>query len=194
MILADSLIHMSFFWREKHLEEIHRTSFWSTSVHTQVLVLGADLNTKTNEADDPMPPIHPYAMGKMTPVERDEGPPTVEPYSVKGREVLAPPKRVKEVNETFIEPKVEKKVEKKEPKATPKVKEPKVLPPAEEYEICIKHAVEPGEVVLKIWSNWTFGTMRDALAKKLKREEISKKARFVFKAGTGTAPWVAFKD
>ena len=156
----------------------------------QVLVLGADLNTKTNEADDPMPPIHPYAMGKTTPVERDEGPPAVEPYSVKGREVLAPPKRVKEVNETFIEPKVEKK----EPKATPKVKEPKVLPPAEEYEICIKHAVEPGEVVLKIWSNWTFGTMRDALAKKLKREEISKKARFVFKAGTGTAPWVAFKD
>lgn len=162
----------------------------------QVLVLGADLNTETNEANDPMPPIHPYAMGK-TPatVEREEGPPAVEPYSVKRREVLAPPKRVKEVNETFIEPKVvPKQVEKKEPKATPKVKEPKVLPPAEEYEICIKHAVEPGEVVLKVWSNWTFGTMRDALARKLKREEISKKARFVFKAGTGTAPWVAFKD
>lgn len=166
-------------------------------VHSQlqVLVLGADLNTETNEANDPMPPIHPYAMGKTPPtMEREEGPPAVEPYSVKRREVLAPPKRVKEVNETFIEPKVEKQVEKKEPKATPKVKEPKVLPPAEEYEICIKHAVEPGEVVLKIWSNWTFGTMRDALAKKLKRKKISKKARFVFKAGTGTAPWVAFKD
>lgn len=78
------------------------------------------------------------------------------------------------------------------PKVVPKPKPPP--PPPEEYEIRIKHAVEAGEVPLKIWTNWTFGAVRDALSKKLKRDDIQKKARFVFKAGTGTAPWIAFKD
>lgn len=36
-----------------------------------------------------------------------------------------------------------------------------------------------GEVQLKIWSNWTFAAVRDALAKKLRREEIQKRARFL---------------
>ena len=78
------------------------------------------------------------------------------------------------------------------PKVVAKPKPPP--PPPEEYERRIKHAVEAGEVPLKIWTNWTFGAVRDALSKKLKRDDIQKKARFVFKAGTGTAPWIAFKD
>ena len=156
----------------------------------QVLVLGADL--QKDEPAEEMPPVHPYAdVGRKANTTSfaesdDDGPPRLQPYSVKSRphEQLEPPPRVRDLPET---PPV--KAEPKKPPA-PKPKPPP--PPPEEYEIIIKHAVEAGEVPVKIWSNWTFGAVRDALARKLQRD--LKKARFVFKAGTGTAPWIAFKD
>ena len=72
---------------------------------------------------------------------------------------------------------------------------PKPPPPPQQYEIRIRHAVEAGpEITLTIWTNWTFDAVREALAKKLGRDDIRRKARFVFKASAGTSPWIAFKD
>ncbi|CAK9091470.1 Superoxide dismutase [Mn] [Durusdinium trenchii] len=162
----------------------------------QVLVLGADLQTV--QPDEPMPPVHPYADVGRPPSRPlkgesdDEGPPRPQPYSVRSRvhEELEAAPRVNDLPQTPMPPPPPQL----QPKPTPKPKPKPVPRPPQEYEITIKHAVEPGEVQLKIWSNWTFAAVRDALAKKLRREEIQKRARFVFKAGTGTAPWVAFKD
>ena len=76
-----------------------------------------------------------------------------------------------------------------------KAKAPEVKKgPPEEYDLTIRHAVEEGEVQLRVWSNWTFGAVRKALAKKLGRDDIQKKARFVFRAGDDTSAWLAFKD
>ena len=76
-----------------------------------------------------------------------------------------------------------------------KAKAPEVqrVPP-EEYDLTIRHAVEEGEVQLRVWSNWTFASVRKALAKKLGRDDIQKKARFVFRTGDGSSPWLSFKD
>ena len=151
------------------------------------MVLGADL--RVEESDEEMPPVHPYAQGKQQHHILTDESPQPQPYSVKSRlskEEMGAPRVNDFKEESRFEP--QQRVEPK-PKPTPKPKPP---PPPEEYEIRIQHAVESGEVWLKIWSNWTFGAVREALSKKLQRD--LKKARFVFKAGTGTAPWIAFKD
>ena len=74
-----------------------------------------------------------------------------------------------------------------------KAPEVKRVPP-EEYDLTIRHAVEEGEVQLRVWSNWTFASVRKALAKKLGRDDIQKRARFVFRTGDGSSPWLSFKD
>ncbi|CAE8636599.1 unnamed protein product, partial [Polarella glacialis] len=57
------------------------------------------------------------------------------------------------------------------------------------------HALEEcSEVLLKVWTNWTFAEVREALASKLGREDVRRKARFVFKTGSGSAAWMSFKD
>ncbi|CAL1134717.1 unnamed protein product [Cladocopium goreaui] len=172
----------------------------------QVLVLGADLRTEEDSHDEAMPPVHPYAEMKRPPQHIATEPPgRPQPYAVKSRpqeELNVPPPRVSDFRDGMETPQTasqpvparfepQTRAEPK-PKVVAKPKPPP--PPPEEYEIRIKHAVEAGEVPLKIWTNWTFGAVRDALSKKLKRDDIQKKARFVFKAGTGTAPWIAFKD
>ena len=76
-----------------------------------------------------------------------------------------------------------------------KAKAPEVKKgPPEEYNLTIRHAVEEGEVQLRVWSNWTFASVRKALAKKLGKDDIQKKARFVFRTGDGSSPWLSFKD
>eukprot|EP00913_Durusdinium_trenchii_P035748 g33450.t1 len=147
----------------------------------QVLVLGADLQTV--QPDEPMPPVHPYADVGRPPSRPlkgesdDEGPPRPQPYSVRSRvhEELEAAPRVNDLPQTPMPPPPPQL----QPKPTPKPKPKPVPRPPQEYEITIKHAVEPGEVQLKIWSNWTFAAVRDALAKKLRREEIQKRARFL---------------
>eukprot|EP00435_Cladocopium_sp_Y103_P013172 s5588_g3.t1 len=175
----------------------------------QVLVLGANLRKEEESDGEAMPPVHPYAEMKRPPqhiaTEPGTAPGRPQPYAVKSRpqeELNVPPPRVSDFRDSMETPQTasqpvparfepQTRAEPK-PKVVPKPKPPP--PPPEEYEIRIKHAVEAGEVPLKIWTNWTFGAVRDALSKKLKRDDIQKKARFVFKAGTGTAPWIAFKD
>ncbi|CAE7519936.1 CPK19 [Symbiodinium natans] len=56
------------------------------------------------------------------------------------------------------------------------------------------HPYAGPEIGLTIWTNWTFAAVREALAKKLGRDDIRRKARFVFKASAGTSPWIAFKE
>ncbi|CAJ1334523.1 unnamed protein product, partial [Effrenium voratum] len=145
----------------------------------QVLVLGADL--RTDPEPDPMPPIESHREEKEAIAASEKeafvfkssryGPESSSSSSVHRPEL--PRERQKEA-------------------AVPKAPKPK---PPQEYEIRIRHAVESGpEVKLKVWTNWTFGMVRDALAKQQGRADIQKRARFAFKAGTGTAPWIAFKD
>eukprot|EP00439_Symbiodinium_sp_Y106_P063243 s3552_g9.t1 len=167
----------------------------------QVLVLGADLRTVEDQEDDQPPPIHPYAAQPKTPIQSpNEGSRAgVDSYSVsRRREGLEPPPRAKESAYPSADPHPAPP-KPPEPKPTPKKAapppKPKPPPPAQQYEIRIRHAVEAGpEITLTIWTNWTFDAVREALAKKLGRDDIRRKARFVFKASAGTSPWIAFKD
>ncbi|CAE7838571.1 unnamed protein product [Symbiodinium sp. CCMP2592] len=167
----------------------------------QVLVLGADLRTVEDQEDDQPPPIHPYAAQPQTPVQSpNEGSRAgVDSYSVSRRhEGLEPPPRAKESAYPSADPHPAPP-KPPEPKPTPKKAapppKPKPPPPAQQYEIRIRHAVEAGpEITLTIYTNWTFDAVREALAKKLGRDDIRRKARFVFKASAGTSPWIAFKD
>ena len=167
----------------------------------KVLVLGADLRTVEDQEEDQPPPIHPYAAMSKTPAQSsNEGSRAApEPYSVRRHETLDPPPRVKESMHPSADPSPAppKPPESKPPQpkkaAPPKPKPPP--PPPQEYETRIRHAVEAGpEIKMTIWTNWTFAAVREALAKKLGREDIRRKARFVFKASAGTSPWIAFKD
>ncbi|CAE7848606.1 sodA [Symbiodinium necroappetens] len=167
----------------------------------QVLVLGADLRTVEDQEDDQPPPIHPYAAQPKAPVQSpNEGSRAgVDSYSVpRRREGLEPPPRAKESAYPSADP-PPAPPKPPEPKPTPKKAapppKPKPPPPPQQYEIRIRHAVEAGpEITLTIWTNWTFDAVREALAKKLGRDDIRRKARFVFKASAGTSPWIAFKD
>ena len=173
----------------------------SAQAFDQVLVLGADLRTVEDQEDDQPPPIHPYAAQPKTPIQSpNEGSRAgVDSYSVsRRREGLEPPPRAKESAYPSADPHPAPP-KPPEPKPTPKKAapppKPKPPPPAQQYEIRIRHAVEAGpEITLTIWTNWTFDAVREALAKKLGRDDIRRKARFVFKASAGTSPWIAFKD
>ena len=167
--------------------------------HVQVLVLGADLRTVEDQEEDQPPPIHPYAAMPKTPAQSsNEGSRAApEPYSVNRRpETLEPPPRVKESHPKADPPPSKPPDPPKQPKkAAPPPKPKPPPPPPQQYDISIRHAVEAGpEVKVTIWTNWTFAAVREALAKKLGREDIRRKARFVFKASAGTSPWIAFKD
>lgn len=114
----------------------------------QVLVLGADLQTV--QPDEPMPPVHPYADVGRPPSRPlkgesdDEGPPRPQPYSVRSRvhEELEAAPRVNDLPQTPMPPPPPQL----QPKPTPKPKPKPVPRPPQEYEITIKHAVEPGAV------------------------------------------------
>lgn len=68
-------------------------------------------------------------------------------------------------------------------------------PLAQRVDLVVQHAVEgEQEVRLPVWSDWTFGQVKEVLALQCGQDDIRKRGRFVFKAGLNDGSWMAFKD
>jgi len=88
---------------------------------------------------------------------------------------------------------VEQQSKPKSSAPTPKPPAPKPEPaPPREIELVVRHATkEPDMIQLKVMTDWTFKKVKETLATAITHDDVSRKARLVYKSGSD---WKAHQD